>query len=154
MKNNKEREVAWIKECHTNGFMDEVPVLFRSFFDAGYAAVPRQPEASQIIGEIRYVMNSFAYKPEELSVIEARLKCIEKGERTFTAEKYNEPLPTPYNPPAEAEGVCECGHHRLDHRDRYYDADQAGSLPGQGRCQECIVCTEFKPAQEAKSESL
>lgn len=32
--------------------------------------------------------------------------------------------------------VCKCGHSSMSHRDKGYDADVAGSLPGQGSCTE------------------
>lgn len=32
--------------------------------------------------------------------------------------------------------LCQCGHYWSSHRDKGYDADIAGSMPGQGSCTE------------------
>lgn len=42
--------------------------------------------------------------------------------------------------------ICECDHHWSTHRDKGYDADVAGSMPGQGSCTEKdCPCKSFRP---------
>lgn len=49
------------------------------------------------------------------------------------------------NVETKTESICDdCGHYQLAHRDRGYDADVAGSMPGLGSCTEDdCPCKEF-----------
>jgi hypothetical protein len=51
----------------------------------------------------------------------------------------------------KVEDVCKCGHHWSDHRDKNYDADVVGSMPGRGSCTEC-ECPGHRPKGQQEEQ--